>query len=128
MTQPEDHFTRRIVDALDQGADQVDPVARARLAEARERALERFPVSSAPAFGLAWAGPVLSKFSGLSSRTRNVVVLATLLLVISGFVIWNRLGSSNDVADIDAALLADDLPINAYLDKGFDSWLKRGSR
>jgi hypothetical protein len=25
-------------------------------------------------------------------------------------------------------LLTDDLPINAYLDQGFDSWLKRAPR
>jgi hypothetical protein len=25
--------------------------------------------------------------------------------------------------EIDSALLADDLPINAYLDKGFQAWL-----
>ena len=128
MTQPEEHLTRRIVDALDQGADQVDPVARARLADARERALERFSVSAPPGYELAWAGQSFSKFSGLSSRTRNVVVVATLLLVISGLVVWNRLGPSHEVADVDAALLADELPINAYLDKGFEAWLKRGSR
>jgi len=128
MTQPEDDLTRRIIEALDRDADQLDPVARARLNEARERALERFPAATSPAFGLAWAGHAFSKVSGLSSRTRNWVVLATLLLAISGLVIWTRFGPANDVAAIDAALLADELPINAYLDKGFDAWLKRGSR
>ena len=32
------------------------------------------------------------------------------------------------IADLDARLLTDDLPIDAYLDKGFDSWLKRQQR
>jgi hypothetical protein len=32
------------------------------------------------------------------------------------------------LAEVDAGLLTDELPINAYLDKGFDSWLKRSSR
>ena len=30
-----------------------------------------------------------------------------------------------EFADIDSQLLADDLPIDAYLDKGFDAWLKK---
>jgi hypothetical protein len=32
------------------------------------------------------------------------------------------------LADLDVRLLTDDLPIDAYLDKGFDSWLNRQSR
>ena len=32
---------------------------------------------------------------------------------------------ANDIAEIDASLLTDDLPINAYLDNNFEAWLKR---
>jgi hypothetical protein len=37
-------------------------------------------------------------------------------------------GTANAIADIDAGLLTDDLPIDAYLDQDFQSWLKRFSR
>ena len=32
-----------------------------------------------------------------------------------------------DVEELDAQLLADDLPIDAYLDRGFETWLKKVS-
>jgi hypothetical protein len=31
---------------------------------------------------------------------------------------------NHEVGAVDAGLLADDLPIGAYLDKGFDAWLE----
>ncbi len=37
-------------------------------------------------------------------------------------------GVMSGIADIDLGLLTDDLPIDAYLDKDFDSWLKRSPR
>jgi len=128
MTQPEDELTHRIIERLDQGADQIDRATRERLIDAREQALERYRAPSASVFGLAWAGNVLARFSGHRFRVRNWIALATLLLVLSGLAVWTRLGPTNEIAEIDAGLLADELPINAYLDKGFDSWLKRGSR
>lgn len=33
----------------------------------------------------------------------------------------------SELSRIDSALLADDLPINAYTDKGFNAWLKQAS-
>jgi hypothetical protein len=43
-------------------------------------------------------------------------------------VYWQSVASNGDLADVEIALLTDELPINAYLDKGFDSWLKRSPR
>ena len=44
----------------------------------------------------------------------------------TGAVYWQNLTrQANELAEIDAGLLSDDLPINAYLDNGLDSWLKR---
>jgi hypothetical protein len=33
----------------------------------------------------------------------------------------------DEAEEIDSALLTSELPINAYLDQGFDAWLKRSS-
>ena len=38
---------------------------------------------------------------------------------------WQRTPSVEEIEEIDAAILTSDLPINAYLDKSFDTWLKR---
>jgi hypothetical protein len=51
---------------------------------------------------------------------------ALLVLGLIGVSYWRT--QSNDIADIDAGLLACELPINAYLDSDFDAWLKRTSR
>jgi hypothetical protein len=53
--------------------------------------------------------------------------IAALVLGLAG-VAYMHTPAPSDIADIDAGLLTDELPINAYLDQGFDSWLKRSSR
>ena len=53
--------------------------------------------------------------------------LYLLLLSLGGIVYWQTVQQNNDVEEIDTHLLTGDLPINAYLDKDFDAWLKRSS-
>jgi hypothetical protein len=57
-----------------------------------------------------------------------VIPVAALVLGLLGVVYVNTGTVSTDMADIDAALLTDELPINAFLDQGLDSWLKRSLR
>lgn len=129
MNQPENELARRIVEHLDASVDQLDPATRERLLEARERALGRYREQPAPVPGLAWAGPAIARVSGHRFYSvRNLVAVTALVLGLTGLAIWNSLGPANELADIDAGLLTEELPINAYLDKGFDSWLKRASR
>jgi len=59
---------------------------------------------------------------------RYLIPVAALVLGLAGVLYVHSNGTSSDIADIDAGLLTDELPINAYLDKGFDSWLKRSPR
>jgi hypothetical protein len=128
MSQPEDTFERRITGHLDRGADRIDAATRERLIAARERALLTYR-ATVPVPGLAWAGRAMPPMTGHRFHSlRNAVALAAVLLALTGLAIWISVGPTNEIAEIDAGLLTDDLPINAYLDKGFDSWLKRGSR
>lgn len=100
---------------------------RERLRAARERALERRRIARAPA--LAWtqdaAGTAIGRLGGLSLR----LLLPTALLIAGLLGIYN--GQQNqraaEVEELDAQLLTDDLPIDAYLDRGFDAWLKKVS-
>jgi hypothetical protein len=129
MNQPDDELARRIVNHLDAGLDQLDPATRERLLVARERALGRYRARPAPVLGLAWAGQAIARVSGHRLYSaRNLIAITALVLGLAGVAIWNTFGPSNELADIDAGLLTDELPINAYLDKGFDSWLKRAPR
>ena len=49
------------------------------------------------------------------------------MLVVAAFGIyrWQESQRLADVVEIDTQLLTDDLPIDAYLDRGFQTWLKK---
>lgn len=130
MSQPDDEFARKIVGHLDYSADHLDQTTRERLLEARKVALSRYKEQPEPAWGLALAGSLVTGHAGqwlLSAR--YLLVGAALIAALLGIAYWQSVpGLSNEIAEIDAGLLTDDLPINAYLDKAFDSWLKRSLR
>ena len=131
MNQSDHEFARKIVQHLDYGADQLDQMTRERLLAARKTALSRYQEQPVAAWVPAWAGPAVARIGEHRSlNTRSLVLVAALLATFAGAIAWQTMNSGNgsDVADIDVGLLTDDLPINAYLDKGFDSWLKRSLR
>jgi len=129
MSRPEHELAREIVQYLEDGVDQLEPRVRERLAVARRNALSRYREQPAPVFGLAWAGHAAVWLSEHPFRgARLLIAVTALALATAGFVYWQSTGPANGLAEIDVYLLTDELPINAYLDKGFDSWLKRSSR
>ena len=123
----QDEQAQRIAKLLDESTQHLTAEQRDRLATARKLALSRYRAEKAPAWAPAWAGD----FSRFTERSlfgvRYLIPLAALVLGLIGVVYMQTNGPSSDIADIDAGLLTDELPINAYLDKGFDSWLKRSS-
>lgn len=122
-----DEQGRRIAKLLDTAADELPAEQRARLIEARQLALSRQCTQTASQLVPALAGTV----SGMTERSifgvRYLIPVAVLVLGLFG-VAYMHNGGSSDISEIDTALLTDDLPISAYLDTGFDSWLKRSSR
>jgi hypothetical protein len=107
---------------LNQGI-KVRPEVEARLQKAREQALARQRPEPAPA--LAWADNVVGDvgWGGLALR----VLLPLALLVASGAALytWEQNQRATELEEIDSQLLTDDLPIDAYLDRGFQNWLKK---
>jgi hypothetical protein len=125
-TAGETDFARRLVGHLDEGASGLRQGTVNRLAQARRAALEQWHPAPAPAWGLAWASALGARVTeSRYFQSRYVVPLALLVLGLAGAGYWQL--TVNDVADIDAGLLTSDLPIDAYLDQGFDQWLKRPS-
>ncbi|MDX1375359.1 MAG: DUF3619 family protein, partial [Burkholderiales bacterium] len=56
------------------------------------------------------------------------VLLVPLVLLVLGLVFLYSAQQSRRAAEaveLDTQLLADELPIDAYLDKGFEAWLNR---
>ncbi len=115
-------FGHRIRQLLTQGT-QVRPDVARQLAAARMRALER---QRAEVTGFAWADNVVGRMGGWSGFALRVL-LPIALLVGSGAALysWQQNRLAAEVEEIDAQLLTDDLPIDAYLDRGFQNWLKK---
>ena len=63
---------------------------------------------------------------GLSARV--LLPVALLVLAVSGIYTWEEKQRLAELVEIDADLLTDDLPIDAYLDRGVQNWLKSQNR
>lgn len=116
-------FANKVRQVLNQGM-RLEPHVLERLRAARERALEHRKVETAPA--LAWADNVFGRFGGFGGfALRLLLPMALAIAGVVGIYVWERNQRVADTEEIDAQLLTDDLPIDAYLDKGFEAWLKK---
>ena len=122
----EQQITYRIKQLLNRGLD-LDADKLARLKAAREAALVRQRVGSRVPL-LAWADNVIGKSGGPSALIPRVLLpMAILILGLIAVNQWRDSQLAAEIEEIDTAVLTSDLPIDAYLDKGFDAWLKRSS-
>jgi len=121
MNEPQ--FAARIRHLLNQGM-QLEPRLAERLKTARELALARQRAERAPV--LVWADNVLGNGWGWGSLSARVVLPVVMLAVAAfGIYRWQENQRLAEVVEIDTQLLTDDLPIDAYLDRGFQNWLKK---
>ena len=119
----ESKFGHEIKRQLDQALE-LDSATLKRLGLARERALARRRMTQ-PAFVLAWADDFVGRLSGNPASASIALAGAALILALVGIQYWQQQPSVEEIEEIDSAILTGDLPINAYLDKSFDTWLKR---
>jgi hypothetical protein len=118
-------FAHKIRQHLNHGLYALRPETTSRLAAARQSALacQRQTVSQSV---LATAGSFVHfKFENMRLK-QFLISLALLLCLVSG-AFWTADYRIAELSAIDSALLADELPIGAFTDKGFDAWLKRAS-
>ena len=128
MNEP-DEFAGKIVQRLNQGLGTIKQGTLYQLQSARKAALDRYREAPQPVFGLAWAGDLAFRVShNRYFNARNMLALGLMVLSLIGATYWQIVIQTNDIAEVDAGLLADELPINAYLDSNFEAWLKRSSQ
>jgi hypothetical protein len=121
MNEPQ--FGNKVRQILNQGLRLNDATV-SRLKAAREQALARQRPEPAPA--LAWADNVIGSFGGWAGISVRVIApIAVLVVGLASIYSWERNQRVREVEEIDALLLTDDLPIDAYLDRGFQNWLKK---
>jgi hypothetical protein len=122
----EQQIAYRIKQHLNRGLD-LDAGKLARLKESRERALARQRAESRVPV-LAWADNLIGRSGGPSALIpRLLLPMAVLIFGLIAINQWRDTQVAAEIEEIDAAVLTSDLPLDAYLDKGFDAWLKPSS-
>jgi hypothetical protein len=127
------NFAYKVRNALSESIDNLPSSTTGRLALARKEALSRKKRSS-PLRALlprnAYAGNSGTFFSAPLSwlgRVGFALPLVFLVTGLAGIYQFEQQQRISDTAEIDAAVLSDELPLSAYLDHGFNAFLaKRG--
>lgn len=123
----QDEFGRRIAARLTVGTNDLPHPITERLRAARVQALaKRKPVLAArPLQRYALAGAGLG--GGMLGFWRRVASALPVLVLVAGLVAIHVVQNeqrASEVAEVDAALLTDDLPPSAYTDPGFVEFLR----
>ena len=130
MTNSDENFAKKITTYLDQGATGLKAGTAYRLQLAREAALarvgdpKRAPAAEfARSYALAGSGTVGGggRFWASSKLWLGIVLIVIASLAYQQWQAWQQ---QLDIVETDAAILTSDLPIDAYLDRGFQAWLK----
>jgi len=122
----EHEIANKIKAYLDRGTAELKAGTVFRLQRAREAALSRLTEPRrAPELVLAGAGG--RTFGGRRFFADARMWIGVLLLVggVLSYQYWQAAQQARDIEETDAAILASELPIEAYLDRGFQAWLKR---
>ena len=118
-------LTYLVRQALSHAVEDLDEKTVSRLHEARMEALSRQRVAIG---GLGLAGIGLKTGGFLPAYGRTFIAAFALLLGVAFTYVWTHFEQAAQNEEIDSALLSDDLPPAAYLDKGFQAWLDRSSQ
>lgn len=119
-------FALRLAARLTEQSQAVSPDISERLRFAREQALAaaRPRLAAQAADAASRSGPSLALLGGWGVKIASVLPLVVLA---AGLVLIQRWHSSTQIsaaAEIDASLLSDDVPPDAYSDPGFVEFLK----
>ncbi|MEO7056187.1 MAG: DUF3619 family protein [Caldimonas sp.] len=126
----ESRFARRIASCLNENVQTLPRDVGERLRFAREQAVgsarSRRAAESTQGVGITAAGAAILGL-GRSHWWLRVASVAPLVALVGGLVLiqdWQARTQISVAAEVDAALLGDDLPLNAYRDPGFTEFLK----
>jgi len=121
--------------ALNENLDALPASTTERLAAARALALSRKKpdaASSAPFVKKDWRRSwfdVDTLFSGAGlGRLAVAVPLLALVVGLGGVYQYEQQQQIAELAELDAAVLADELPLTAYLDHGFNAYVESQQR
>jgi hypothetical protein len=117
-------FGHKIRHTLNLGNEAFDAKVAARLHAARTAALDHQRQPSA-LLSLAGVGHLTVDFFRTSFAP--TVLAFALVIGAAGALYVDDIIQADETEEIDSALLSDELPINAYLDDGFQIWVDSSS-
>jgi len=127
----EARIARRITTRLSARAEQLDPDLAERLRHARERALQAARAARTPAPQAVGLGSTAVIGVRRTPWWRSLSLALPLLALVCGLIVIQKMQAASQIAvaaEVDAALLSDELPPSAYGDAGFAEYLKTTSR
>lgn len=126
------NFAYKVRHALNEKLDDLPPSTTDRLANARKLALARkkahAPVVVLQTANAGGAGSFASFFAGPTPWLRSMSLAVPLLALVfgmSGIYRAEEQQRITELAEMDAAVLSDELPLSAYLDHGFNAYLTK---
>lgn len=135
MNRDEQEFANKITGYLDHGVAGMRAGTLYRLQQARARALESL-AAPAPALQTRMAHALVGGGAGSDAGNGGlrrggwlglgVVLLMAMLLF--GWQQWRAYQQTREIEEIDVQILTSDLPIDAYVDRGFQTWLTSDQR
>ena len=127
MKDAESQLARTLTGYLDRGVADLRSGTLYRLQQARAAALAGVDRVHATGAELATAGTGRGTSDRSGRRSTPVRLLGAVLLIAAlgfGFQQWRAVQQVREFEELDLHLLASDLPIDAYLDRGFQNWLR----
>jgi Protein of unknown function (DUF3619) len=128
----QDEFGYRIRQALNEGLERLDYRTSYRLQQARQAALARHASAQpeaawVPAVQTAGGPPVHVGISGWMGRLGLAAPLLAIAIGYLGIYQYQESRRISELADMDFAVLLDDVPLSTYADKGFGAMLSQDS-
>jgi hypothetical protein len=119
------NFAYKVRHALNAQLDELPASTADRLASARKLAISRKKAHAPVKVSQRVLAGNFGSFFSFSSLGRAGVVIPLLALVagLSGIYQYEQEQRIAEIAELDAAVLSDELPLTAYLDHGFNAYL-----
>ena len=133
MIRDQHEIAKKLTGYLDAGAAQLKAGTLYKLSQARGKALARLGQTARSSAGRtvqahAYAGAGRGSASpGGGLRKGAWLWLGVVLIAAGGFGFqqWQVYQQTREIEELDVQILSSDLPIDAYLDRGFQTWLTR---
>lgn len=120
----EQEFSKKIASVLDLNTQKtIKQSTLYRLQSARLAALEQcqYESESSKIIHSGNGDSVFGKYGGNLDGGKVLLLITVLFILIN--VVYLQFWDNDKISTIDAMILADDLPIDAYIDNEFEQWL-----